>query len=234
VRPSQPIFLSGCIAAISVVFSASSANATVVDFNGIPEGTPVSVGNPYAGVLNIDAKVQWTTIDGTFSAEGIIGTHAPFYPSGDGVVQALPPLIPDTFEFSSEVTASFLQPVIDGTMDVFVFRNAGYSYTGADDVGDIFNGGGVITGNIESGGLLTWQQIGLSLPLGYHLTGFTIDNHDPANSDAAVWVDNVAFTVVPEPSTAALLDLGLGLLSVLFRLSRTSSGKSIALCRLND
>ena len=113
------------------------------------------------------------------------------------------------------MTGTFLQPVTDGNFDVFVYRNAGYSYTGSDGMGGIFNGGGGITGNIESGGTLTWQHFELGLPTGFYLTSFSLSNRDPLPLDAAVWLDNVAFTVVPEPSATVMLGLG-GMLLLVF------------------
>jgi hypothetical protein len=209
-------FWQGAVSIVALLFGfAAGANATVIDFNGIPDGTLVSAGNPYGGVLNLQATVQWVTVAGTFSAEGTISTAAPFYPAGDGVVQALPPLMPDAGDYKGDVMGTFLQPVTDASFDAFVFRTAGYSYTGANGLGDIFMGSGSITGNIESGGLLTWQQINLTLPAGYHLTSFDVQNHDPNPPDGAVWLDNVAFTVVPEPSATALLGLG-GMLLLVF------------------
>lgn len=191
-----------------------SASAIVIDFNGIPDGTLVSAGDPYAGVVDVQAKVQWMTADGTLMAEGTITTQAPQRDIGDGVVQALPPFVfPDGGNLMSDVTATFLQPVTDGGFDVFVFRNASYSYTGANGTGDIFNGSGFITGFLESGNTLTWQHFDLSLPTGYNLTGFNVNNHDPASPDAAaVWLDNLSFALVPEPSTVEMLGLGASVL----------------------
>jgi hypothetical protein len=208
------------IAVAALIFGiCPSANAIVIDFNGIPEGTPVSAGDPYAGVVDVQAKVQWMTADGTLMAEGTITTQAPQYPIGDGVVQALPPFVfPDGGNLMSDVTATFLQPVDQGGFDVFVNRNASYTYTGTDGIGGIFNGGGSITGFFESGGSLTWQHFDLSLPVGFYLTGFNVHNQDVANSSsAAVWLDNVSFAIVPEPSTIEMLGLGASLLLSLGR-----------------
>ena len=230
VRPSQHIFRCGCIIAIVLALSGSIAKAIVVDFDEFPDGTPASEGNPYAGVLDLDATGQTITADGTVVVKGTITTQ--FDPSHGGVVQALAPDVSGGGDFASDVTGTFLEPVTDGSLQVFVYRDAGYSYVGSNDVGDVFNGSGIITGLIESGGTLTWQQLAFSLPAGYHLTSFDIHNHDPVALDGAVWIDNVAFTVVPEPSTAALI--GLSLLLFIFRLSRASAGKPRALCRFND
>src|SRR2546421_10974612 len=114
-------FWRGAVSIVGVLFGfAAAAEATVIDFSGIPDGTLVSVGNPYGGILNLQATVQAETIDGILSGEGTISTQAPFYPAGDGVVQALPPSILNAGNLSSNVTGTFLQPVTDGNFDVFV------------------------------------------------------------------------------------------------------------------
>jgi hypothetical protein len=44
------------LAAIVASFDCSKAHATTIDFEGIPDGTPVSAGNPYGGVVNIQTR----------------------------------------------------------------------------------------------------------------------------------------------------------------------------------
>jgi hypothetical protein len=224
VKPFHTVLLSSYAIAVLLIFSGSTPAATVIDFDDIKDGTPVSAGNPYAGVVDLQATGQAMTADGTIlPAEGTISTQ--FDPSHGGVAQALPPPIPDAIEFSSDMAGTFLQPVTDGSLQVFVFRNSSYSYTGSDNIGDIFNGAGTITGNIESGGVLTWQQLAFSLPAGYALTSFDIANRDlAAPLDGAVWIDNVTFTVVPEPLTCWMLLMGIPAILLLHRGKEEAGG----------
>jgi hypothetical protein len=189
------------------------AEAIVVDFNQLPEGTLVSAGDPYAGVLNLQGNASallFTPPDITtpISTESIItNLNVPFR-SGESVVQTLSPFVDGAFRYSAQVTGTFLQPVLDVSFDAFAWRTAGYTYTGSDDAGNMLSLSGTIIGNIESGGLLDWQRIDLTLPVGYHLTNFQVTNSDPGRLDAAVWVDTVSFALVPEPSAAALIVAG--------------------------
>lgn len=205
---------------IGIVFLGSPSRAALVDFNGIPNGTLVSTGNPYGGALDLQGQVTVFVstppdIITPISTEAIITDQAPFKLSGDSVVEALPEFVLGAFDYSSHVTATFLQPVVNVTFDAYADRTAGYTYRGTNGV-DVFNGTGIIVGNQDSSDTVRWQQISLDLPAGYYLTQFDLTNHDPKPISGAVWLDNVAFTIaVPEPTLPVLLGVGLvGLLLV--------------------
>ncbi len=58
----------------------------------------------------------------------------------------------------------------------------------------------------------TWQQIGFSdiAPAGTVTARLVFEVYSTANSGQTLKIDDVSFTVVPEPSSLALLGLGLG------------------------
>jgi hypothetical protein len=147
-----------------------------------------------------------------FSHEAIITANAPFH-AGDNAIAALPDAqIPGftPFRWQSDVSAAFLQPVADVSFETFVWRTAGYTFDATNGMGDVIHGNGTITGNLESGGSLTWQHIDLAVPEGYYLTGFGLTNGDNGNNfDGAVWLDNISFAPIPEPSAVVLLGFGL-------------------------
>jgi hypothetical protein len=210
-RPQLPSL--AVVIATALLGFCSPAHAIVIDFNEIPDGTLLSAGDPYDSVLDLQGQstaflfTPPDVITPISTASTITNVNVPFR-SGDSVVQTLSPFVDGAFKYSAQVTGTFLQPVVDVSFDAFANRTAGYSYTGADDVGNILSLSGTIIGNIESGGLLDWQRIDLTLPVGYHLTSFDVANSDPGPSDGAVWIDNISFALIPEPSAVALIATG--------------------------
>jgi hypothetical protein len=206
----SPLFYFRTIGmAVFVVALCSSASATVVDFNGIPDGTPAFSLNPYAGVLDLDAfgttsyysDSQYFTLR---EESSIIG----------GQLEILPPAVPDSIDprtaYHSEahVTVVFSQPVIGVSVDAFMYRTGAYFYSGFDANGVPFSGGQAVPGNVDnfpSPGFVTLSPF---IPAGGYLASFSIDNQDPNRSGAEFLVDNVTFTVVPEPWATAMLGFG--------------------------
>src|SRR5205085_4084382 len=134
------------------------------------------------GVLNLQGQQTAsvflppdTTIPVT--SEAVITSDIPYRP-GNSAIQALPTSLEGAFQYSSAVTATFLQPVFNVSFDAYAFRTAGYSYVAANGAGDFLNGTGTILGDLESGGLVTWQQIGINIPSGYYVTQFSVSNRD--------------------------------------------------------
>jgi hypothetical protein len=213
---------------LAIIACRGPGYADVVDFTGIPDGSLISLGNPYAGVLTLEG--HGTTrlfappdILTDVSHEAIISANAPFH-TGDNAIAAVADADAPGFtayRWESDVTATFLQPVFNVSFETFVWRTAGYTYDATNGAGDAIHASGIITGNLESGGSLTWQHINLDVPDGYYLTGFGITNGDNGNNfDGAVWVDNISFAPVPEPGATLLLTFGVLGLVLPRRLSR--------------
>lgn len=182
----------------------------MLDFNNIPAGTPVSAGNPYAGVLNLSGQTTALLFSPpNITSEAIIADNVPYLAPGNKAIQAQPVFVEGAAQYSSEVTGTFLQPVVNVSFDAYAFRTAAYDYSATDGLGDFFSGSGTILGDLDSGGTVRWQQINLSTPSGFYVTDFSVLNEDVSPGSAAVWVDNVAFAIVPEPGTNMLLALAL-------------------------
>jgi hypothetical protein len=61
-----------------------------------------------------------------------------------------------------------------------------------------------------------FDTFNLNIPNGSYLTSFELTNRDPARYDAAIWLDNIRFSPVPDAgSTGTLLGIVLGILCLL-------------------
>ena len=212
------IITSVWIAALSAV-SLPAVQGVIIDFEGIPDGTPVSAGNPYAGLAVIQATATGRTLipgdplNSTFDArEGIILNGAVFlYPEDPGLLG---------FDFSTEIVINFLQPALNLGFDAMVELPGHYSFQGRDEQGATFTGGGILS----SGGYPSWFHVDVSIPPGSFLTQLQLNNHDNVNNGATlIQLDNIRFEVAGVPDTgngAILLGLsgaGIFLLQVLKR-----------------
>lgn len=212
------------ILAVFAITQLQAFAAITIDFNGIPNGTPVSMGNPYAGILNLQAEGSVPYFDG-----GILYTLSTESSIVDGALSVVPPSLPPGIPFdaggnySSQLSAIFLEPVVGVRFDAYAWRNAGYSYSGFDSSGASFSGSGIIPGIIDGGPLApppppnAWVTFTPSIPDGGSLISFSIANRDPTPQNGAFWVDNITFAIVPEPSTIAMLAVGTGFLFILRR-----------------
>jgi hypothetical protein len=198
-----------CVAVLVLAITLAALDcgsvfAATLDFTSTPAGTLVSVGDPYSGILNIQAQggVKLENLNRAFSffwqessiQNGALAVVPPSPPAG---TEASPVL------YESQLTATFLQPVAGVSFDAWCWRNAGYSYTGVDD-GVAFSGSGTIPGRMD-GGATGWATFSLNIPSDGYLTGFAISNWDPSPLDGAFWVNDISFAVVPEPATGLLL-----------------------------
>ncbi|MEY2440083.1 MAG: hypothetical protein QOI34_1468 [Verrucomicrobiota bacterium] len=212
------------VLAVFAITQLQAFAAVTIDFNGIPDGTPVSAGNPYAGILNLQAEGSVQYFDGV-----ILHTLSEESSIVDGTLAAVPPSLPPGVPFtaagnySSQLSAVFLQPVVGVSFDAYAWRNAGYSYNGFDSNGASFSGSGIIPGILDGGALApppppnAWVTFTPSVPDGGSLISFSIVNRDPSPQNGAFWVDNITFAIVPEPSAIAMLAAGTGFLFILAR-----------------
>jgi hypothetical protein len=180
----------------------------IIDFNAIPDGTALSANNPYGGILNIQAEGIQYYEDPSGTGPGIsyysISSEAPIV---GGSLAVVPIQNIGADHYQSTMIATFNQPVTDVSFDAWCYRNAVFSYSGVDGNQLPFSSSGIIPGEID-GGAIGWATFYLNIPQGGDLTEFSILNRDPQNLDAAFWVNNITFTVVPEPTSFALAALG--------------------------
>lgn len=214
-------FALALAATLACLGSQKTHAATTIHFGDYPDGTLVSAHNPYAGILDIQAAggtdygsngVSWPRVFGTFWTESSIR---------NGVLEvmssgAVPPDCYDAGQHYSRLTATFSQPVIGVSFDAWCYRPGIYSYRGLDAGGASFTGGGTILGIIDNGippG--TWITYAPNIPSGGFLTEFHITNNDPGASSGAFWINDISFTVIPEPRLVTLLALATaGLLTL--------------------
>jgi hypothetical protein len=205
----------GCISLTAGV-CAPSALATLIDFNDIPEGTPVSAGNPYAGILEIQARQGYQRIDDVVWSEASIQVGVQLNTINDARAGSSPLLavyephyVPDGLYYYGEVTANFTRPVNDVSFDGFAPRGFGYQYVGINGAGETITLYGAMDPAVQLGDPLeNVQRINLTLPAGYSLIQFKAEDRDPRPLDAGIWIDNIAFNVADAGSTCLLLALG--------------------------
>lgn len=169
--------------------SGPTARAAIIGFDGIRDATPVSAGNPYAGVLTIDARLGWIPFGATelqFLPSLIWGEQIDtnIAAPGNPVVQM------------SEMTATFSQPVADVSFDGWATQPTVYEYFGANGSGETFTGSGTI---LVPFGTFELVPVDLTLPSGYFLTHFKITNTNPGGLGYDFRVDNIAFTLASAP-----------------------------------
>ena len=200
---------------------ALEGGAATIDFNSIPDGTPVSAGNPYAGVLDIQAygsEMAYPTGGGVeipVSQESTIQNGVLF--AGACNFFAPPPgyTLDGMGGFRTSLTATFLRAVTEVSFAFNVETYwARYSYQGIDANGVPFGGGGLLYALFPGG---TWQTVNPPIPAGGYLTGFSIGDLDNVPGNASFSVDDISFTVVPDPSMFLAGDFlaGLGILGCL-------------------
>ena len=216
----------GFIFILAAATTTQNAEATVIDFNNIPDGTPVSEGNPYAGILVIESRAGWigppdwppvwTSVDAewveiwlpTLVGAGRVDTYL-----GD----RQPPLPPGPefhgwrFIMQSYLTATFLEPVTDVSFQGLA-AGVFYAYQGVNGAGDVYTRNGLIDRGPPGFGGAKYE---LTLPDGYYLTQFYMGSHS-SGSGYDFSIDDIAFTRVgvPDSGSSAVL-LGLGFVGVL-------------------
>ncbi len=224
------IIKSVWIAALASV-CLPTARGVIIDFEGIPDGTPVSAGSPYAGVAVIqatstaalqlfnDQTARWrSALD---YAEGTIVSGAALVLHPELVLRPI-----DSLEsYRSEMVVSFLQPVVNVSFNAMAGFGS-YSFQGRDEQGATLTGSGIW----PSGGYPTWYHIDVSIPAGSFLTQLRLNNLDYfSNRAALIQMDNLSFDVqgVPDAGHGAIF-LGLsgaGIL-LLHRWSRAAGARS--------
>jgi hypothetical protein len=200
------------IASVFVITTLSSqeSRAAIIDFNDIADGTPVSTGNPYGGVVNLQARSGSLNI---VSFPPLVGqTDYVEATIQNGAIQILSS-VPQAEMYLSEFTATFLEPVQDVGFDAATLRHAVYTYVAANSSGAEITGSG-LTADDFSG---AYHHFTITVPAGYYVTQLQLNNRDPGAGGAAIWIDNLAFQVVGVPdcgSTALLAFFGLILVGV--------------------
>jgi hypothetical protein len=223
-----PSLVNAAMAAVCLC-SSSAAFADTIDFSGIPDGTLVSAGNSYNGIvtLTMTSTVSiygyTTQPPGTFygapSQEGVINggileanpfTYATIpYPPGIGIVNPK--------DFFSTFNALFLSPVTDVTIvmndrDYLDDYGLNYSYTGIDSSGNPFSLGGNIPR--RSGDGSSEATVSLTLPNGGYITSYSVtDGDDDEEGWDNISVFSIAYTPVPDggPTIALLVGALVGL-----------------------
>jgi len=209
------------LASLMVTGSWQTVRATLIDFNNIPVGTAVSLGNPYAGVVDIQARAG---VEGFFPPPNYVATWAEatiqngVAPGGGANQTPLlavfwqEPRTTDDIRYRGEIRITFAEPVNDLSFDGFAYRPASYSYTAIDAAGTMFTDQGGLGPQVDIGDPATdWQHVRLEPPPGFKITGLILNNGDPKTLDAGIWIDNIAFNAARVPEAeATLLLLGLG------------------------
>jgi hypothetical protein len=220
--PSSSILV---LAALIMAGSSPTVRATLIDFNNIPVGTPVSLGNPYAGIVDIQARAG---VAGFFPPPNYVVKWAEatiengVAPSGGANQTPLlavwwpEPPTTDDIRYRGEIHMTFAEPVNDLSFDGFAYRPAAYSYTAVDAAGTTFTDQGGLGLPTNIGNPATdWQHILLQPPSGFKITEVTLNNGDPKTLDAGIWIDNIAFNAARVPDAeATLVLLGLGSLTL--------------------
>ena len=216
----------GFIFILAAASTTQKAEATVIDFNNIPDGTPVSVGNPYAGILVMESGTRWIdhkqwppiySPDNEWVELPALISYGRLSTSvGDRTI-VKPPWVPPLAFYpdwlDTYLNATFLEPVTDVSFTGWTFRGAIYNYTGVNGNGETFTGEGTFERGLPEGG----SRIELGLPDGYYLSKFSVAA-GYLGGGYDFWIDDIAFTPVGVPdsgSSAVLLGLGfVGVLSV--------------------
>lgn len=210
-HPSTRLHAALLIAAFAAIY-CPAGRAITIDFNGIPNGTPVSAGNPYGGLVNIQGWAYAYPYD--FGNPGLrVSLEATIQ---DGAIEVFPPpWVPGTAPGSeSELVATFLQPVTDVTFKLAGYWFNGYSLTAVDGLGNsIITSGGV--GHPQPS-LSSYEHIVVPVPPGYWVTELKLGSRG-LDTDPAFRLDDLSFELAPVPdsaSSATLLALAsLGLLA---------------------
>lgn len=210
------MFGLGC-AALAAAWTCERAAATIIDFEGIPDGTPVSSLNPYAAIANIQATATFSTpivgggaVDDPAEATIVNGWIEVLHPNSS------PPSLATWV--AGEMTADFLQPVVNVAFDVGAEWQGGYTFQARNSQGAVFMSPWTSTGGLTPG--VTWVHIEVPLPEGYGLTQLQYRNFDRDGRRylAMFLIDNIRFDVAGVPDTgngALLLALGgAGMLGV--------------------
>lgn len=212
VNPPAPRILS-----LSLIFvlwvmalNLTQANEALItaDFNAFPDGTLVLPSHPFNGILQIQAEAAQDWYDYNTGESGRILTPAVIRL---GSIEVLPVSYEWAYRYIASFTATFLEPVTDVSFKLMNYRTAGYQFSGLDAAGLAFSGNGSIDGLVEDPIREPWVTVSLTIPDGGYLSAFTIENRDIRPDDAAVWVDDISYAPIPEPTGGALLLLGLGL-----------------------
>jgi hypothetical protein len=186
------LFTGGLLAAFTFIM-LPYAHGFLIDFNSVPDGTPVSAGDPYGGILQLS-----TTRGVNYSGSQLNDeTEATIQ---DGILSTLQenqdPILIDFFY--SDIIGTFTVPVSNVSLDLFTYRTAGYSYTAMDANNNVWVSEiGATQANPLAGFEL--ETFSLTVPEGYWLTEFRIGNRDQMSRWAAIWLDNIQGELGPQP-----------------------------------
>lgn len=196
-----------------LAISCAAARATTIDFNGIPDGTPVSAGNDYAGLVNIEASVYRLLPDGSVPPNYNQFVRTPVTIQ-NGAVRLQPPYDPLAVGYGSELFLTFLQPVVDISYSYSAWWEISCKVTAVDGMGNTITIYGP-TGGVQAGAMP--RHIVIPVPAGYGVTALTMGNYDKTDGDAWFTFDDLSFQVTAVPDSGhswALLALScLGLIA---------------------
>jgi hypothetical protein len=131
--------------------------------------------------------------------------------------------------YLTQIDATFSQPVTDVSLMAFCYRFGEYYYSGVDGNGVPFSSWGYIPGQ-NDGEFPTpgWETFQLNVPNGGYLTDFELLNADENYPyDAALWVNDISFTPVPEYRNNLLIIGGMLLLPIFRSMRKKNALKSL-------
>src|ERR1035438_5576588 len=200
---------------------AAQASTFTIDFNDIPNGTPLSQFSSFAfgGVLTLQGQEyeQWGYSPPTFPEYSSRTVAAGVFNGGQ--LQTILTFEPSQYPgidlrsvfYDTTLTGTFLSgQVISLTFDSSGAPWHSYSCYGVDQNGVPFTSYGFVglpnPGNNGQGSGTTV----ITAPTGGYLTGFDVDNSDQNPNWATLSLDNITVTVIPESAGLwALLTLAL-------------------------
>ena len=206
----------------SLVCMVPQAHGVIIDFNNVPDGTPVSAANPYPDILELSAYHGYAPPDLDLLYDGfILWTEARVE---GGLVPVESPLFGNPLDFNvtyySRITGRFLQPVENVSLDLFTVLQGFLIYAAVNEQEQVFFG----SANTQSdvGAEIFPETFNLTVPPGFFVREFKVVNQDDTvNFGGAIWLDNIRFDLVgsqsvPDAGSTGMLFAGFCITLLVF------------------